>query len=45
MFYFNYYRIASISRLPLEPFGLNTYKSLQEVLVRTNTTDKHVYSF
>ncbi|XP_043669807.1 transmembrane protein 135-like [Vespula pensylvanica] len=38
-------RIASISRLPLEPFGLNTYKSLQEVLVRTNTTDKHIYSF
>ncbi|XP_035731258.1 transmembrane protein 135-like [Vespa mandarinia] len=38
-------RIASISRLPLEPFGLNSYKSLQEVLARTNTTDKRIYSF
>ncbi|KAL2740318.1 transmembrane protein 135-like isoform X1 [Vespula squamosa] len=38
-------RIAAISRLPLESFGLNSYKSLQEVLARTNTTDKHIYSF
>lgn len=38
-------RVAAMSRLPLEEFGLNTYNSLQEVLKKTNTTDKHVYSF
>lgn len=45
MFSFKYCRIASISRLPLESFGYNSFKSLQEVLAQTNTTDKHIYTF
>ncbi|XP_033226283.1 transmembrane protein 135-like isoform X2 [Belonocnema kinseyi] len=38
-------RIATMSRLPLDEFGLETSKALQEVLRKTNTTDQYNYSF
>ncbi|KAK2582081.1 hypothetical protein KPH14_002784 [Odynerus spinipes] len=38
-------RVAVMSRIPLNEFGLNTYKSLQEVLKKTNTTDKHHHNY
>ncbi|XP_076237939.1 transmembrane protein 135 [Calliopsis andreniformis] len=38
-------RIAAMSRVPLDQFGLESSKHLAEVLKRTNTTDKRVYSF
>lgn len=38
-------RIAAMPRLALDEFGLETSKHLQEVLRKTNTTDKHTYSF
>ncbi|XP_043487845.1 transmembrane protein 135-like isoform X1 [Polistes fuscatus] len=38
-------RIATISRSCLEPFGMNSNKYLQEILVKTNTTDQHTFLF
>ncbi|KAM0729627.1 Transmembrane protein 135 [Formica fusca] len=38
-------RIAAMSRLPLNMFGLETNKNLQEVLRKTKTTDQINYSF
>lgn len=38
-------RIATMARKPLDAFGLETSRQLQEVLIKTNTTDQHVYSF
>lgn len=38
-------RIAAMSRLPLDGFGLETSQFLQDVLKKTNTTDKYNYSF
>ncbi|KAL6417828.1 hypothetical protein ACFW04_001579 [Cataglyphis niger] len=38
-------RIAAMSRLPLNIFGLETNKNLQEVLRKTKTTDQINYSF
>ncbi|XP_029166358.1 transmembrane protein 135-like [Nylanderia fulva] len=38
-------RIAAMSRLPLNMFGLETSKNLQEVLRKTKTTDQINYSF
>lgn len=38
-------RIAAMSRLPLDEFGLETSQFLQQVLKKTNTTDKYNYSF
>ena len=43
MTYFQSNRIATMSRLPLDEFGLETSKALQEVLRKTNTTDKYTY--
>lgn len=38
-------RIASMSRVPLDEFGLSSSKCLQDVLKATNTTDIKKYSF
>lgn len=38
-------RIAAMSRIPLNTFGLETNKNLQEVLRRTKTTDQINFSF
>ncbi|XP_070156169.1 transmembrane protein 135 isoform X3 [Polyergus mexicanus] len=38
-------RIATMSRVPLNMFGLETNKNLQEVLRKTKTTDQINYSF
>ncbi|KAI4485725.1 hypothetical protein M0802_012559 [Mischocyttarus mexicanus] len=38
-------RIAVMSRSPLEAFGCNSSKYMQETLVRTKTTDKHTFAF
>ncbi|XP_053971782.1 transmembrane protein 135-like [Hylaeus volcanicus] len=38
-------RIAAMSRIPIDKFGFETRKHLAEVLKKTNTTDKRIYSF
>ncbi|XP_063985470.1 transmembrane protein 135-like isoform X2 [Diachasmimorpha longicaudata] len=38
-------RLATMNRIPLDQFGLETSKYLDQVLVKTNTTNKLVYSF
>ncbi|XP_057338608.1 transmembrane protein 135-like [Microplitis mediator] len=38
-------RVAAMARKPLDPFGLETSRHLQEVLKRTNTTDYFPYSY
>ncbi|XP_076618309.1 transmembrane protein 135 [Colletes latitarsis] len=38
-------RIAVMSRIPLDQFGFHSTKYLAEVLRKTNTTNKKVYSF
>ncbi|KAG5327629.1 TM135 protein, partial [Pseudoatta argentina] len=38
-------RIAVMSRLPMNVFGLETHKNLQEVLRKTKTTDQLTFSF
>ncbi|XP_012059332.1 PREDICTED: transmembrane protein 135-like [Atta cephalotes] len=38
-------RIAVMSRLPMNVFGLETYKNLQDVLRKTKTTDQLTFSF
>jgi len=39
------FRIAVMSRLPMNVFGLETYKNLQDVLRKTKTTDQLTFSF
>nr|XP_033338609.1 transmembrane protein 135-like isoform X1 [Megalopta genalis] len=38
-------RIANMSRIPIDQFGLETSKHLEKVLVRTNTSNKRAYIF
>ncbi|XP_076398351.1 transmembrane protein 135 isoform X1 [Megachile rotundata] len=38
-------RIAVMSRIPLDQFGLESSRRLAEVLRKTNTTDKHTFKF
>ncbi|XP_012276343.1 transmembrane protein 135 [Orussus abietinus] len=38
-------RIAAMARLPLDEFGLNTSSNVQDILRKTRTMDKLVYSF
>ncbi|XP_058793116.1 transmembrane protein 135-like [Phymastichus coffea] len=38
-------RIAVMSRIPINEFGLDSYKHLQDILRKTRTHDKHIYSF
>lgn len=38
-------RIAAMARGPLDAFGLQSSKQLEEVLRKTGTTDHHVYAF
>ncbi|CAD6231969.1 GSCOCG00001677001-RA-CDS [Cotesia congregata] len=38
-------RVAAMSRTPLDQFGLETSKHLQEVMKKTNTTDYFPYSY
>ncbi|XP_011495443.1 PREDICTED: transmembrane protein 135-like [Ceratosolen solmsi marchali] len=38
-------RIASMSRIPIDEFGLESNKYLQDILKKTQTHDKHIYSF
>lgn len=38
-------RIAVMARTPLDVFGLDTSKQLQEVMRKTRTTDQHTFLF
>ncbi|XP_011302970.1 transmembrane protein 135-like isoform X2 [Fopius arisanus] len=38
-------RLAAMNRIPLDQFGLETSKYLEEILIKTNTTNKLTYSF
>ncbi|XP_015110710.1 transmembrane protein 135 [Diachasma alloeum] len=38
-------RLATMNRIPLDQFGLETSKYLEQVLIKTNTTNKLIFSF
>lgn len=40
-----FFRIATMSRLPIDEFGLESSRQLQDILQKTRTHDKHVYRF